>query len=39
MSPVLALAPEMPFGIYGATKAFVLMLSQSLQSEVGPHGV
>jgi short-subunit dehydrogenase len=39
LSSVLALAPEISFGIYGATKAFVLMLSQSLQSEIGARGV
>jgi short-subunit dehydrogenase len=39
LTSVLALAPEISFGIYGATKAFVLMLSQSLQNEVGPRGV
>jgi short-subunit dehydrogenase len=39
ITSVLALAPEISFGIYGATKAYVLMLSQSLQNEVGPNGV
>jgi short-subunit dehydrogenase len=39
ISSVLALAPEIALGVYGATKAFVLMLSQSLQNEVGPRGV
>jgi short-subunit dehydrogenase len=39
LTSVLALAPEIAFGIYGATKAYVLMLSQSLQNEVGPSGV
>jgi short-subunit dehydrogenase len=39
LTSVLALAPEVSFGIYGATKAFVLTLSQSLQNEVGPRGV
>ena len=39
LSSVLGLAPEISFGIYGATKAFVLMLSQSLQNEIGPRGV
>jgi short-subunit dehydrogenase len=39
ISSVLGLAPEISFGIYGATKAFVLMLSQSLQNEIGPRGV
>jgi short-subunit dehydrogenase len=36
---VLALAPEFMPGIYSATKAFVLTLSQSLQAELGPRGV
>ncbi len=39
ISSVLALAPEISFGIYGATKAFVLMLSQSMQNEIGKRGV
>jgi short-subunit dehydrogenase len=39
ITSVLALAPELSLGIYGATKAYVLMLSQSLQTEVGPGGV
>jgi hypothetical protein len=39
VSSVLAMAPEVSFGIYGATKAYVLMLSQSLQSEIGSKGV
>jgi short-subunit dehydrogenase len=39
IASVLALAPEISFGIYGATKAFVLMLSQSMQNEIGPRGV
>jgi short-subunit dehydrogenase len=39
ISSVLGLAPEISFGIYGATKAFVLMLSQSLQNEIGQKGI
>jgi short-subunit dehydrogenase len=39
ITSVMALAPEISFGIYGATKAYVLMFSQSLQNEVGPSGV
>ena len=39
LSSVLGLAPEISFGIYGATKAFVLMLSQSLQAELGARGI
>lgn len=39
ISSVLALAPEMFNGAYSATKAFVLNLTQSLQNELGRHGV
>jgi short-subunit dehydrogenase len=39
IASVLGLAPEISFGIYGASKAYVLMLSQSLQVEVGGKGV
>ncbi|MFZ5782367.1 MAG: SDR family NAD(P)-dependent oxidoreductase [Pseudomonadota bacterium] len=39
VASVLALAPEVFPGVYPATKAFVLTLSQSLQAELGPHGV
>ena len=39
VASVLALAPEVFPGIYPATKAFVLTLSQSLQGELGPRGV
>ncbi|MGQ3026908.1 MAG: SDR family NAD(P)-dependent oxidoreductase [Ferrovibrionaceae bacterium] len=39
IASVVALAPEFPLGIYGATKAYVLALSQSLQTELGPKGV
>ncbi len=39
VASVVALAPEFPLGIYGATKAYVLALSQSLQTTVGPKGV
>jgi uncharacterized protein len=39
ISSILALIPEFPLGIYGATKSYVLTLSQSLQSELGPSGV
>jgi uncharacterized protein len=39
VASVLALAPEAFPGIYPATKSFVLTLSQSLQAELGPHGV
>ncbi|HEY4142611.1 MAG TPA: SDR family oxidoreductase [Pseudolabrys sp.] len=36
---VLGVAPEISFGVYGATKAYVQMLSQSLQVELGGQGV
>jgi hypothetical protein len=39
ITSVLALAPESGFTVYGATKAFVLFLSQGLQHELGPKGV
>lgn len=39
ISSILALIPEFTLGIYGATKSYVLTLSQSLQSELGPSGV
>jgi uncharacterized protein len=39
ISSELALAPEISFGIYGATKAFALVLSQSVQNEIGQRGV
>jgi short-subunit dehydrogenase len=36
---VVALAPELGMSVYGATKAFVLFLSQGLSLELGPQGV
>ncbi|WP_205820834.1 SDR family NAD(P)-dependent oxidoreductase [Methylobacterium nonmethylotrophicum] len=39
ISSVLALAPEIMPGVYAATKAYVLTLSQALQAELGPRGV
>jgi short-subunit dehydrogenase len=39
VSSVVALAPEIPFGIYGATKAYVLAFTQSLHEELGSRGV
>lgn len=39
ISSVVGLAPEFGMSIYGATKAFVLFLSQGLSLELGPHGV
>jgi short-subunit dehydrogenase len=39
LSSVVALAPEIPFGIYGATKAYALTFSQSLHAELGSRGI
>jgi short-subunit dehydrogenase len=39
LASVVGLAPEMGFTVYGATKAFVLFLSQGLSVELGPKGV
>jgi short-subunit dehydrogenase len=36
---VVGLAPELGMSVYGATKAFVLFLSQGLAVELGPNGV
>ncbi|GGY99648.1 SDR family NAD(P)-dependent oxidoreductase [Pseudoduganella plicata] len=36
---VVGFLPEFGMAIYGATKAFVLFLSQSLHLELSPHGV
>jgi uncharacterized protein len=36
---VLGVAPELAFTVYGATKAFVQLLSQGLNVELGPKGV
>ncbi len=36
---VVGLAPEFGMAVYGATKAFVLFLSQGLDLELGPKGV
>ncbi|MDP1617970.1 SDR family oxidoreductase [Phenylobacterium sp.] len=36
---VVGLAPEFGLSVYGATKAFVLFLSQGLALELGPKGV
>ncbi|MBV8683830.1 MAG: SDR family oxidoreductase [Caulobacteraceae bacterium] len=36
---VVGLAPEFSSAVYGATKAFVLYLSQALAVELGPKGV
>lgn len=39
LTSVVALAPELQMTVYGATKAFLLYLSQGLQLELGPKGV
>jgi uncharacterized protein len=39
ISSVVGLAPELGLTVYGATKAFVLYLSQGLHLELGPRGV
>ncbi len=39
IASVVGLAPEIGFTVYGATKAFVLFLSQGLSLELGPKGV
>ncbi|RDJ27384.1 SDR family NAD(P)-dependent oxidoreductase [Bosea caraganae] len=36
---VVGLAPEIGMSVYGATKAFVLFLTQGLHLELGPKGV
>ena len=36
---VVGLAPELGMSVYGATKAFVLALTQGLNHELGPKGV
>lgn len=39
LASVVGLAPEFGMTVYGATKAFVLYLSQGLSLELGPQGV
>jgi uncharacterized protein len=39
IASVVGLAPEISFGSYGPSKAYVLALSQSLQAELGGRGV
>lgn len=39
VASILAVAPEVPLGIYAATKAYVLSLSQALAAELGPRGL
>lgn len=39
ISSVVSLAPEFQMSVYGATKAFVLFLSQGLHLELSPKGI
>ena len=39
IASIAALAPDLLNGVYGATKAYVLALTQSLQHELAPKGV
>lgn len=39
ISSIVAIAPEVLNGVYGASKAFVLALSQSMQHELGDKGI
>ena len=39
IASIVAIAPEILNGVYGATKAFVLALSQSMQHELAAKGV
>jgi uncharacterized protein len=39
IASIVAVAPDMLNGVYGASKAFVLAFSQSLQHELGDKGV
>jgi uncharacterized protein len=39
IASVVGLAPEYGMSVYGATKAFVIFLSQGLAMELGPKGV
>lgn len=39
IASVVGLAPELGMSVYGATKAFVLFLTQGLHLELGPRGV
>ncbi|MGI4812311.1 MAG: SDR family NAD(P)-dependent oxidoreductase [Janthinobacterium lividum] len=39
ITSVVALAPELPLGMYGATKAYVLAYSQALNVELGARGI
>jgi len=39
IASVVALAPDLLNGTYGGSKAFVLAFSQSLHTELSPHGI
>lgn len=39
VASIVALAPELLNGVYGASKAFVLAFSRALHEELSPHGV
>ncbi|HEY0714391.1 MAG TPA: SDR family oxidoreductase [Polyangia bacterium] len=39
LGSIVGLIPEIPFGAYGATKAYVQSFSQTLQLELGPKGI
>ena len=39
LASIVGVAPEITLGVYGATKAFVLSLSQNMQVELGPRGI
>lgn len=39
ISSVVGLAPEFMMSVYGATKAYVLFLSQGMSLELGPKGI
>ena len=39
IASVVALAPDLLNGTYGGSKAFVLALTQSLHTELSPHGI
>jgi short-subunit dehydrogenase len=39
LTSIVALAPEIGMTVYGATKAYLLFLSQGLQIELGPRGI
>ena len=39
IASVVGLAPELPLGVYGATKSFVIALSQAINAELGEKGI